>query len=103
MTQEVLERAIKINDSIKCIDRATEFTSKHEKVFLELRAGIDGNSFFIGFTKEIKEFLIYEALPMYRARIADELDKLKQQIHDTILSISQRREQTEMSFPSPLQ
>lgn len=76
MTQEVLERAIKINNSIKCIDRATEFISKHEKVFLELRAGINENPLFIGFTEEIKEFLIYEALPRYRARISDELDKL---------------------------
>lgn len=76
MKQEVLEKAIKLNNSIKNIDRATEFISKYEKVFLELRFGSEENAPIIGFTKEIQEFLIYEALPMYRERIADELDKL---------------------------
>lgn len=76
MKQEVLEKAIKLNDSIKNIDRASEFLSKHEKVFLELRAGFEENAPLIGFTKEVQEFLIYEALPMYREHIADELDKL---------------------------
>lgn len=76
MKQEVLERAIKLNDSIKCIDHATEFISKHEKVFLNLRSGFGETAPFFGFTKEIQEFLIYEALPMYRTRIVDELDRL---------------------------
>lgn len=76
MKQEVLEKAIKLHESIKNIDRVTEFLSKHEKVFLELRAGLKENDPLIGFIKEIQEFLIYEALPIYRERIADELDKL---------------------------
>lgn len=76
MRPEVLERAIKLNDSIKNIDGATEFISKHEKVFLCLQSGIGETAPFLGFTKEIQEFLIYEALPMYRARIVDELDRL---------------------------
>lgn len=76
MKQEVLERAIKLNDSIKNIDHATEFISKHEKVFLSLQSGFGETASFLGFTKEIQEFLIYEALPMYRTRIVDELDRL---------------------------
>lgn len=76
MTPEVLERAIKLNDSINNIDHVTEFISKHEKVFLNLRSGFGETASFLGFTKEIQEFFIYEALRMYRARLADELDKL---------------------------
>lgn len=76
MKPEVLERAIKLNNSIKNIDRVTEFISKHEKVFVEFIFGSEGNTSIIGLTKDIQEFLIYEALPMYRERIADELDKL---------------------------
>jgi hypothetical protein len=76
MKPEILERAIKLNDSIKNIDYATEFISKHEKVFLNLQSGFGETASFLGFTKEIQEFFIYEALPMYRARIANELDKL---------------------------
>ena len=76
MKQEVLERAIKLNDSIKCIDHATEFISKHEKVFLNLQSGLGETASFLGFTKEIQEFLIYEAITMYRTRIVDELDRL---------------------------
>lgn len=76
MKQDVLERAIKLYDSIKNIDCATEFISKREKVFLNLQSGFGETSSFLGFTKEIQEFLIYEALPMYKARIVDELDRL---------------------------
>lgn len=76
MKQEVLERAIKLNDSIKNIDDATEFISRREKVFLHLRSGFGETASFLGFTKEIQEFLIYEALPRYRERLVDELDKL---------------------------
>jgi hypothetical protein len=76
MKPEILEKATKLYDSIKNIDYATEFISTHEKVFLNLQSGFGETASFLGFTKEVQEFLIYEALPMYRARIANELDKL---------------------------
>ena len=76
MKPEVLERAIKLNDSIKNIDHATDFLSKHEKVFLNLQSGFGETSAFIGFTKDVQDFFLYEALPMYRSRLVDELDKL---------------------------
>ena len=76
MKQEVLDRAIKLNDSIKCIDHATDFVSKHEKVFIMIQSGFGECVPSCGFTKEVQEFLIYEALPMYRSRLVDELDKL---------------------------
>jgi hypothetical protein len=76
MKPEVLEKAIKLYDSINSIDRATDFTSKHERVFVELQAGFGESAKTIGFTKDVQEFLIYEALPLYRARLVEELDKL---------------------------
>ena len=76
MKPEILERAIKLNDSIKNIDHVAEFIASHEKVFLNLQSGFGETASFLGFTKEIQEFLIYEALPMYRTRIVDELDRL---------------------------
>lgn len=76
MKPEVLERAIRLNDSIKNIDHATDFLSKQEKVFLNLQSGFGENAAFIGFTKDIQDFFLYEALPMYRERLVDELDKL---------------------------
>ena len=76
MKPEVLERAIKLNDSIKNIDHATDFLSKQEKVFLNLQSGFGETAAFIGFTKDVQDFFLYEALPMYRSRLVDELDKL---------------------------
>ena len=76
MNVEVLERAIKLNDSIKNIDHATDFLSKKEKVFLNLQSGFGETAAFIGFTKDVQDFFLYEALPMYRARLVGELDKL---------------------------
>lgn len=76
MKPEILERAIKLYDSIKNIDRVTEFIATHERVFLNLQSGFGETAPSLGFTKEVQEFLIYEALPMYRTRIVDELDKL---------------------------
>ena len=76
MTPEVLERAISLNDSIKSIDHAADFLSKQEKVFLNLQSGFGETSAFIGFTKDVQDFFLYEALPIYRARLVHELDKL---------------------------
>lgn len=82
MKREVLERAIKLNDSIKNIDRASNFLSKQEEVFLRLQSGFGETAAFIGFTKDIQDFFMYEALPMYRERLVDKLEKLND---DTIL------------------
>ena len=68
MKPEVLERAIRLNDSIKNIDHATDLLSKQEKVFLNIRSGFGENADFFGFTKDIQDFFLYEALPMYRER-----------------------------------
>ena len=76
MKPEVLEKAIKLYDSINSIDRATDFVSKHKNVFVALQSGFGESARTTGFTKEVQEFLIYEALPLYRARIVEELDKL---------------------------
>lgn len=76
MKQEVLERAIKLNDSIKSIDQAADFVSKRERVFIMIQSGFGESAPTTSFTKEVQEFLIYEALPMYRSRLVDELDKL---------------------------
>jgi hypothetical protein len=76
MKQEVLEKAIKLNDSIKSIDYATDFLSKNEKVFVALQAGFGECAKITGFTQEVQELLLYEALPLYRARLVEELDKL---------------------------
>ena len=76
MKQEILEKANKFYDSIKSIDYVTDFISKHEKVFIVVQSGFGESAKTTGFTKEVQDFLIYEALPLYRARIAEELDKL---------------------------
>ena len=76
MKDETLKRAIKLYDSIKSIDHATDFVSKYEKVFIMIQSGFGECVPSTGFTKEVQEFLIYEALPMYRERLVDELDKL---------------------------
>ncbi len=76
MKPEVLEKAIKIYDSINSIDHATDFVSKHKNVFVALQSGHGECAKITGFTKEVQEFLIYEALPLYRAHIVEELDKL---------------------------
>ena len=76
MKPEVLERAIRLNDSIKNIDHATDFLSKQKKVFLNLQSGFGETAAFIGFTKDVQDFFLYEAMPMYRERLVDELDKL---------------------------
>ena len=76
MKPEVLERAIKLNDSIKNIDHATDFLSEQKKGFLSLQSGFGETSAFIGFTKDVQDFFLYEALPIYRSRLVDELDKL---------------------------
>ena len=76
MKDETLKRAIKLYDSIKSIDHATEFVSKYEKVFIMIQSGFGERVPSTGFTKEVQEFLIYEALPMYRKRLVDELDNL---------------------------
>ena len=76
MKEETLKRAIKIYDSINCIDYAADFVSKHESVFITIQSGFKEGSQSAGFTKEVQGFLIYEALPMYRKRLVDELDKL---------------------------
>lgn len=76
MKPEVLERAIRLNDSIKNIDHATDFLYTQEKAFLNLQSGFGENAAFIGFTKDVQDFFLYEALPMYRERLVYELDKL---------------------------
>ena len=76
MTQEVLDRAIKLRESIKCIDDATDFISEQKRAFLQLQSGFGENAAYSGFTKMIQEFFLYEVLPEYRARLVDELDKL---------------------------
>ena len=76
MKPEVLERAIKLNDSIKSIDQVTDFVSEHKKVFMMVQSGFGDNASFSYFTKEVQDFLIYEALPTIRGRLVDELDKL---------------------------
>lgn len=76
MKPEILEKAIKLYDSIKSIDYATEFLSKHEKVFVALQSGFGESAKITGFTQEVQELLLYEALPLYRARLVEELDKL---------------------------
>lgn len=76
MKPEVLEKAIKLNDSIKSIDYATDFVSKNERVFVALQSGFGESAKITGFTKEVQDFLIHEALPLYKARLVEELDKL---------------------------
>lgn len=76
MKPEILEKAIRLHDSIQNIDVVTEFLSKHEKAYLELKSGFSETAFSVGFSKDVQSFLLREALREYRARLVDELDKL---------------------------
>lgn len=100
MKPEVLEKAIKLRDSIQCIDHAIDFVSKYERVFMTIQSGFGECTPSTGFMKEVQEFLIHEALPLYKARLVEELDKfMKQKIKQAILSILEQKRRNGDALP----
>jgi hypothetical protein len=76
MKRKVLEKAIKLNDSINNIDRSMTFLSKYERYALEIiTTDCRVCAPRIELPEEVKDVLI-ETMSQLRQRLIDELDKL---------------------------
>lgn len=75
MERQILEKAIKIRESIENIDNVFEFLKKHDRAYLELTAVFGESALYCGFRKDIQDFVL-DSLRDYRSRLEDELDKL---------------------------